>query len=282
MMEQQEKQRWQEQNIFYHSMIGELVARGHRVTIVAGGRSMRPFIEDGRDHLVFGKAENLAVGDVILAEVTKGFFACHRIVKMEKGWITMRGDGNVNGQIEEFPEANVRAKLVQVVRKGKTYTLDTSSVWKCYSAFWQHTRPLHRYMLAFYRCFCLRRSSQGQKIPAEGIDEEERCITAYRGGHAKMRIKSGVDVYHMLGQDVAIVHETENIVLQRVFLLNELATFVWHQMKGKDFTETDVQKVILEEYEADVAKVQADVQQLVVSWLAQGLIDYCEEPSAEK
>ena len=38
----------------------ELVAEGETATIIARGNSMRPFIEDGRDKLVFGRADKIA------------------------------------------------------------------------------------------------------------------------------------------------------------------------------------------------------------------------------
>lgn len=132
----------------------QLISEGHLATIVARGNSMRPFIEDGRDKLVFGKAEALEVGDVILAEVTEGQFVCHRIEKMDGGMVTMRGDGNVVG-VEEFPESYVRAKLVQVIRKGKVYTLETSKVWRFYSALWTRLLGCRRYLLALYRLLWL-------------------------------------------------------------------------------------------------------------------------------
>ena len=142
-----------ENNIFLPQVV-QLIEEGHKATIIARGNSMRPFIEDSRDKLVFGKVDSLSVGDVILAEVTEGHFVCHRIEKMENGMVTMRGDGNVEGT-EVFPEENVRAKLVQVFRKGKTYTLTTSTLWKCYSAIWPQLLPVRRYLLALYRLLWL-------------------------------------------------------------------------------------------------------------------------------
>lgn len=129
-------------------------------TIIARGNSMRPFIEDGRDKLVFGKVDKVSVGDVILAEVEEGHFVCHRVEKIENGIVTMRGDGNVPNKLsgagtEVFPEGNVRAKLVQVVRKGKTYTLSTSRAWKVYSAIWPRLLSVRRYLLALYRLLWL-------------------------------------------------------------------------------------------------------------------------------
>jgi hypothetical protein len=135
-------------------IVVERVRAGQLATIMARGNSMRPFIEDGRDKLVLGKPDHVKVGDVILAEVEEGHFVCHRIVQMADGMVTMRGDGNPVGT-EVFPEANVRAKLVQVIRKGKTYTLDTSRKWKVYSAVWPKLLPVRRYLLALYRLLWL-------------------------------------------------------------------------------------------------------------------------------
>lgn len=146
-------------NSIFLPQVVQLIQEGHKATIIARGNSMRPFIEDSRDKLVFGKVDHLRVGDVILAEVEEGHFVCHRIEAIKDGVVTMRGDGNVEGT-EVFPEANVRAKLLQVVRKGKTYTLTNSRVWKCYSAVWPKLLPMRRYLLALYRLLWLHQLPQ--------------------------------------------------------------------------------------------------------------------------
>ena len=131
-----------------------LIKDGHKVTLLARGNSMRPFIEDGRDKLVFAKVDRLSVGDVILAELTEGVFVCHRIEKIDNGIITMRGDGNVTGT-EVFPRDRVCAKLVEINRLGKIYNLSASRAWKIYSALWPRLLPARRYLLAFYRLLWL-------------------------------------------------------------------------------------------------------------------------------
>lgn len=147
------------QNDIFLPQVVELIEEGHMVTIYARGNSMRPFIEDSRDELVFGKVDKLSVGDVILAEVTKGHFVCHRIVKMGKGIVTMQGDGNIFGT-ETFPITHVRAKLIKVNRKGKTYVLSTSKTWRIYSALWPRLRPIRRYLLGLYRLLWLHQLPQ--------------------------------------------------------------------------------------------------------------------------
>lgn len=143
------------ENRVFLPQVVQLIENGHTATIVARGNSMRPFIEDGRDKLVLGRADSIAEGDVVLAEVSEGCFVCHRVDKVAGGMVTMRGDGNVVGT-EVFPEEKVRAKLIQVIRNGKTYTLTTSRAWKLYSAIWPRLLPVRRYLLAFYRLFWLR------------------------------------------------------------------------------------------------------------------------------
>lgn len=142
------------QNEAFLPQVVDLIKEGHEVTLMARGNSMRPFIEDGRDKLVFGKVDKLSIGDVILAEPADGVFVCHRIEKIANGIITMRGDGNVIGT-ETFPEERVHAKLMRVVRLGKTYTLSTSRKWKIYSAIWPRLMPVRRPLLALYRLLWL-------------------------------------------------------------------------------------------------------------------------------
>lgn len=139
----------------------ELANEGHLITIIARGNSMRPFIEDCRDKLVFAKPDSVKVGDVILAEVHPGHYVCHRIEKIDGDTVVMRGDGNVPNPkikdfgVEIFTRKEIRAKLVKIIRKGKTYDTDTSRVWKVYSAIWTRLLPPRRYLLGLYRLLWL-------------------------------------------------------------------------------------------------------------------------------
>lgn len=141
-------------NRFFIPQVVELVDENHLVTIIARGNSMRPFIEDGRDELVFGRADDLKEGDVVLAEVQEGVYVCHRIERISGDTITMRGDGNVVG-VEVCRVSDVRAKLVKVRRKGRMYELQTSRCWRAYSAIWPRLLPIRRWLLAFYRLLWL-------------------------------------------------------------------------------------------------------------------------------
>lgn len=128
----------------------KLMGEGHTVTITARGNSMNPFIRNNRDKLIFSAVAEMKVGDVVLAEISKGTYVCHRIVNIDGDMITMRGDGNTVGT-EKCPLSSVHAILTAIVRNGKTYDISTSKAWKTYSWLWMHLLPIRRYLLAVYR-----------------------------------------------------------------------------------------------------------------------------------
>ncbi|MBQ9640292.1 MAG: S24/S26 family peptidase [Bacteroidaceae bacterium] len=119
-------------------------------TMTARGQSMMPFIRHNKDLLRFTLDVDVRLGDVVLAEVAKGHYVCHRVVSLQGDRLTMRGDGNLVG-VEHCRLADVRARLQAVVRDGKTYDLRTSRTWKLYSALWPRWSFLRRVLLAFYR-----------------------------------------------------------------------------------------------------------------------------------
>lgn len=135
--------------IFLPKLI-ELINEGHTVTITARGNSMNPFIRTNRDKLVFSAVNEVKVGDVVLAEISKGTYVCHRIVNIDGDTVTMRGDGNSLGT-EQCQLSSVKAILTAVVRGRKTYDITASKTWKVYSWLWMHLLPLRRYLLAVYR-----------------------------------------------------------------------------------------------------------------------------------
>lgn len=136
-------------------IVYEYLKEGRTVTIRARGYSMRPFIEHDRDDLVLKYCDHVKERDVILAEIAKGHFVCHRIEKIEGQTITLRGDGNVRGT-ETCTLDDVRGKLVEVVRLGKVWNLESSRFWKIYSILWPRLLPVRRYLLAINKLFILR------------------------------------------------------------------------------------------------------------------------------
>ena len=116
-------------------------------TINLRGRSMRPFLEDGRDKAMLKLlTEPPQVGDAVLAEIGKGHFVLHRIISIDGENVTLRGDGNLGE--EHCRLGDIRAKAVAFLRKGRTKPDSTSGrKWRIYSWWWTRLYPIRRYLL---------------------------------------------------------------------------------------------------------------------------------------
>ena len=130
--------------------IVKMLNEGHSVTLILRGFSMRPFLENGRDKALLIKANDIKVGDAVLAEISPKHFVLHRIIKIEGNLITLRGDGNLG--IERCLLEDVKASVVGFYRKGrKKMDRTDGKKWRIYSTIWTHLYPIRRYLLAAYR-----------------------------------------------------------------------------------------------------------------------------------
>lgn len=138
-------------NSTYIPALIKVLEEGHTITIPLHGNSMRPFLQNGRDKaelvLANGRFE---VGDVVLAEVTAGYFVLHRIIAIDNDDITLLGDGNLKN--EYCQKSDVKAKAVKFFRKGsdKPEYL-TGKKWKMYSSLWMKLYPIRRYLLFIFK-----------------------------------------------------------------------------------------------------------------------------------
>ncbi len=123
---------------------------GKTVTLPLRGRSMRPFLEDGRDKALLVATEDVHEGDAVLAEIAPRHYVLHRIIRIKEQQVTLRGDGNIN--VEYCRLSDVRAKALGFYRKGSTQCDRTDGLkWRVYSWLWTRLFPLRRYLLfAFY------------------------------------------------------------------------------------------------------------------------------------
>ncbi len=133
--------------------ICELVNEGHKVSICIKGKSMRPFLEGGRDIVVLAASAEYKKGDVVLAEVRKDMHVLHRIEYIDSRYVRLRGDGNIKNT-EICRTDGLRAKAVGFVRKGRSVSTD-SIIWRIYSKWWTGLLPLRRILLAAYRTIWL-------------------------------------------------------------------------------------------------------------------------------
>ena len=120
------------------------------VTFVVRGYSMRPFLEDRRDKVILIPPRTPMVGDVVLAAIGERVYALHRVIKIENGIYTMRGDGNPLSMKEQFREADIIGIARAFIRKGKVVST-AGFKWKAYSFVWKMLTPFHRILLAIYR-----------------------------------------------------------------------------------------------------------------------------------
>ena len=120
------------------------------VTFVVRGFSMRPFLENGRDKVILVPPREPKIGDVVLAEVQEQKYALHRVIKIENGIYTMRGDGNPLWMTEQFTQDKVIGIAAGFVRKGKRVSTD-SRKWRLYSTIWNILKPFRRILLAIHR-----------------------------------------------------------------------------------------------------------------------------------
>ena len=88
-----------------------------------------------------------------------------------------------------------------------------------------------------------------------------------------MKVKKGFELRNICGENIIIAHGVENIDFTKVITLNESAAYLWNQVVGKNFTEADMVKLMLDEYEVKEPQVQEDVKSLVASWKEAGLVE---------
>ena len=120
------------------------------VTFVVRGYSMRPFLKDRRDKVILTPPRTPRIDDVVLAAVGEKLYALHRVIKIENGIYTMRGDGNPLSMKEQFRETDIIGIARAFIRKGKV--VSTAGIkWRAYSFTWKMLTPFRRILLAIYR-----------------------------------------------------------------------------------------------------------------------------------
>ena len=150
-MNEQIKQKRVNNHLFMQEITRMFRQEGKKsVTFIVRGFSMRPFIEDGRDKVVLSPPREPKIGDVVLAEISEKRYALHRVIKVENGIYTMRGDGNPLSMTEQFTQDKIIGLADGFIRKGKFVSTD-SRQWRCYSTVWNILKPLRHILLAIYR-----------------------------------------------------------------------------------------------------------------------------------
>jgi len=129
--------------------VRDLINEGHPVIIKVRGNSMLPFIIGDKDSVRLIYKVSYKVGDIVLAEVSKGHYVLHRIFSMSGNNVTLMGDGNVN-IYEHCKIKDIVAGVDVIFHNGiekspyKKFTETQVRVWK-------KMHPIRRWLLAVYR-----------------------------------------------------------------------------------------------------------------------------------
>lgn len=131
--------------------VRDLLSEGHPVVIMTKGLSMLPFIEGKRDSVLLEKRQELAPGDIVLAEIRPGHYVLHRVRSVEGEKVTLQGDGNYRGQ-EHCRTGNVAGTVTAIQREGSPdrdpFSPREMRRWRIWVRL---PAMVRRYYLAFYR-----------------------------------------------------------------------------------------------------------------------------------
>ncbi|MCT1530090.1 MULTISPECIES: PqqD family protein [Sphingobacterium] len=87
-----------------------------------------------------------------------------------------------------------------------------------------------------------------------------------------MRLREDLQL-RKLGEDFIIIDPGQEMVdMSKVFTLNETAAFLWEELLHKEFNESNIVELLIENYEVDENTAQADALKLISEFKKGGLI----------
>lgn len=136
--------------------IEDIIEVDNLFKIVVTGYSMLPLLGRGRDTIVLRRIDSNEdiSGRIAMFRNDKGHIVVHRVLAIEGGVVTLRGDGNLY-QVEQCPRTEIIALLESVIRESGKELSCTSKQWQRRERMWL-TLPLwmRRYILAILRRWC--------------------------------------------------------------------------------------------------------------------------------
>lgn len=107
------------------------LSAGERVVLAVTGKSMLPFLEEGRDSVILEKIKREPKrGDIVLYRRKNGAYVLHRVVKRKKGSFWFSGDAQkrVEGPVKN---SSLIAVCTGIIREEKEYSKN-SLLWLIY------------------------------------------------------------------------------------------------------------------------------------------------------
>lgn len=87
-----------------------------------------------------------------------------------------------------------------------------------------------------------------------------------------MKVKTGFKLNQVCGQHFLMPMGEKNIDFSKMIVLNESSLLLWKRMEQNDFSEDDLAKVLLDEYEIDEDTVRKDVANFLSQLRAESVI----------
>jgi hypothetical protein len=75
-----------------------------------------------------------------------------------------------------------------------------------------------------------------------------------------MKIKEILKIREIAGEKIVILEKGTQVEFTNVMVLNETAEWLWHQLVGKEFENSDVSRLLLEKFDVDQAVANQDAQ----------------------
>lgn len=130
--------------------VSDLLLEGREVKMGVKGSSMLPFIVGERDNVVLTRPEEVSPGDIVLAEIAPGHYVLHRVKSVEEGQVTLKGDGNLDGE-EHCLEGDIRGTVIRIETPRRSVDARTPAFMRRSRAWAAAPRWVRRYSLAIIR-----------------------------------------------------------------------------------------------------------------------------------
>lgn len=88
-----------------------------------------------------------------------------------------------------------------------------------------------------------------------------------------MKIKEGFILRTICGEHIVVGEGLAQVNFNKMLSLNESAAYLWKEAEGKEFTQEDLVKLLLDKYEVSQEQAAADVKKLTATWIQEGVVE---------
>lgn len=88
-----------------------------------------------------------------------------------------------------------------------------------------------------------------------------------------MKTKKGFKLIEISGENILVAEGEENIDFGKIISMNQSASLLWKKIEGKEFNETELTNILMDEYDVDLSTAQKDIHELIVQWRKAGIVE---------